>query len=80
MKANVGMTDQAARIVIGFGLLSLVVILESAVRWVGLIGLVPLATAVLGYCPLYSLLGIATWLERGVHRPHRLGASPRYLS
>lgn len=60
MKANVGLTDQAARIVIGFGLLSLVLILESGVRWLGLIGLVPLATAVLGYCPLYSLLGMDT--------------------
>jgi Protein of unknown function (DUF2892) len=60
MKANVGMTDQAARIVIGFGLLSLVVILEGGARWLGLIGLVPLATAVLSYCPLYSLLGMDT--------------------
>ncbi len=60
MKANVGMTDQAARIVIGVALLSLVVILEGGARWLGLIGLVPIATAVLRYCPLYSLLGVAT--------------------
>lgn len=60
MKANVGMTDQAARIVIGCGLLSLVVILEGDARWLGLIGLVPLVSAVLSYCPLYSLLGMDT--------------------
>ena len=60
MKTNVGTTDKAARIVIGFGLLSLVVLLESGARWLGLIGLVPLATAVFGYCPLYSLLDIDT--------------------
>ncbi|HWM44631.1 MAG TPA: DUF2892 domain-containing protein [Burkholderiales bacterium] len=60
MKANVGMTDQAARIVIGVALLSLAVILEGGARWLGLIGLVPIATALLSYCPLYSLLGVAS--------------------
>ncbi len=60
MKANVGMTDQAARIVIGTALLSLAVILEGGARWLGLIGLVPLATAVFSYCPLYSVLGVDT--------------------
>lgn len=60
MKVNIGKMDKAARILIGFGLLSLVVVLEGATRWLGLIGLVPLTTAVFGYCPLYSLLGMDT--------------------
>jgi hypothetical protein len=38
----------------------LLFVLEGGAKWFGLIGLVPLATAVFGYCPLYSLLGMST--------------------
>lgn len=41
----------------GLGLLSLLFVLEGNARWFGLIGLVPLATAVLGWCPAYLLFG-----------------------
>jgi hypothetical protein len=60
MTRNVGGIDRALRIVIGLGLLSLTVLLEGNLRWVGLIGLVPLATALVGNCPAYSILGIST--------------------
>lgn len=56
MKANVGGLDRGLRIVIGLVLLSLVVVGPQSM-W-GLIGLVPLATGLLSFCPLYSLLGI----------------------
>lgn len=56
MKANVGSLDRGVRIVIGLVLLSLVVVGPQSM-W-GLIGLVPLATGLLSFCPLYSLLGI----------------------
>ena len=66
MKANVGSLDRALRVLVGLGVLSLLVILEGNARWFGLIGLVPLLTATLGYCPLYSLLGVSTCpLQRG---------------
>jgi Protein of unknown function (DUF2892) len=57
---NVGTVDRAIRIVIGIALLSLIFILEGSARWLGLIGLVPLATAMIRWCPLYTALGIKT--------------------
>ena len=60
MKANVGTTDKVVRIILGIGLLSLLFILEGSAKWLGLIGLIPLGTALVGSCPLYSVLGIAT--------------------
>lgn len=60
MTTNVGSIDKAVRVVIGLGLLSLFFLLEGAARWWGLVGIVPLGTALLGYCPLYGLLGLST--------------------
>lgn len=60
MQKNVGSIDRALRMAAGLGLLSLVFLLEGGARWFGLIGLVPLATALLGNCPGYTLLGIST--------------------
>jgi hypothetical protein len=45
---------------VGLGLLSLLFLLEGQIRFVGLVGLVPLLTATLGFCPLYTLLGVST--------------------
>lgn len=60
MKTNVGAADRILRIVIGLGLISLLFVLDGGARWLGLIGLVPLLTAGLGYCPLYALFGISS--------------------
>lgn len=60
MKKNVGNTDRWIRIVLGIALLSLVVFLDGGIRWIGLIGLIPLITGILNYCPIYALLGIST--------------------
>jgi hypothetical protein len=60
MKLNVGVVDKVARIIIGLALLSLMFVLEGNLRWLGLVGIVPLATGLIGYCPLYSLLGLST--------------------
>lgn len=60
MKANVGSLDRALRVVIGLALLALFVFAEAPLRWWGLIGVVPLLTAALGFCPLYALLGVST--------------------
>ena len=65
MKANVGTADRIVRIVIGLALLSLVVLLEGGARWFGLIGLVPLATALIGWCPAYAPFGIDTCAHHG---------------
>lgn len=60
MKANVGNVDRVVRVVAGLALLSLVFVLEGGARWLGLIGLVPLGTAIMGYCPAYTLFGVST--------------------
>ena len=55
---NEGTADRIIRVVIGLGLLSIVFVGPQS-PW-GWIGVVPLATGVLGFCPLYRLVGINT--------------------
>ena len=57
---NVGGTDKLIRIVAGVGLLSLFFLLQGDARWLALVGVVPSATGLVGYCPLYTLLGLNT--------------------
>jgi hypothetical protein len=56
MKQNAGTIDRVIRVVLGLGLLSLTVV--GPQTWFGLIGVVPLLTGVVGFCPLYSALGL----------------------
>jgi len=58
MHLNEGFLDRAIRVALGVGLLSLTV-LGPQTLW-GLLGLIPLATGLVGYCPLYQLTGITT--------------------
>ena len=58
MNANVGHLDRVARIVLGLGLLSLTVM--GPQTWFGLLGLIPLATAIMGFCPLYTVFGFSS--------------------
>lgn len=60
MKPNVGGIDRAVRVILGLGLLSLFFLLEGNAKWFGLVGLVPLLTATIRFCPLYSLVGVNT--------------------
>ena len=60
MKPNVGTTDRALRIVLGVALLTLVFAIEGNARWLGLVGLIPLLTALRGWCPVYSVFGTTT--------------------
>jgi len=41
-------------------MLSAVFLVEGNARWLGLIGIVPLLTAIVRFCPLYTILGIRT--------------------
>ena len=61
---NMGTIDRVLRIVVGLALISIVFI-GPQTPW-GWIGVVPLATALMGYCPLYSLLGIKTCPTKNV--------------
>jgi hypothetical protein len=58
MTRNVGGMDRAVRIVAGVGLLALGAF--GPLGWWGLVGLVPLATGLVGWCPPYAMLGINT--------------------
>lgn len=58
MKKNIGTLDATIRIIVGIIILSLVFIGPKSL-W-GLIGLVPLLTGIIRYCPLYPVLGIKT--------------------
>jgi len=55
---NEGTLDRGIRIVIGLALLSLTVVGPKSM--LGLIGIVPLVTGAIGFCPLYKLLGLST--------------------
>ena len=57
-KTNVGTIDRILRIVIGLALIGLT--LSGTIGVWGWIGVVPLLTAALGSCPLYTVLGFST--------------------
>jgi len=58
MIKNVGGIDRILRIVVGLGILSLAFV-GPKTPW-GWIGLVPLLTAAIGFCPAYLPFGIKT--------------------
>jgi Inner membrane protein YgaP-like, transmembrane domain len=58
MERNVGTIDRALRVVVGLALIALVFV-GPQTPW-GWLGLVPLATAAMGWCPLYRVLGVRT--------------------
>ena len=63
MPVNIGTIDQYARIVAGLALVAYALQDGLSIQgwhWVGLIGLVLLATAFFRSCPLYSVLGFST--------------------
>jgi hypothetical protein len=57
MKKNIGTIDKAFRIVVGIIILIVGIVYSS---WLGLIGLLPLVTALTGNCPAYLPCGIST--------------------
>jgi len=58
MNSNEGALDRVVRVVVGLGILSLTVL--GPQTWWGLLGLVPLLTGLVGYCPVYGVLGLHT--------------------
>jgi hypothetical protein len=61
--SNVGSVDRIVRIVVGLVLIAYAIPIgfhQTGWNWTGWIGVVPLLTAIFGYCPAYSLFGIST--------------------
>ena len=57
MKCNVGKADRIFRVIAGLCIIIAGVYFKS---WFGVIGVIPLVTATLGWCPLYIPLGISS--------------------
>lgn len=57
MQKNIGKTDKTIRIIVGLVIIVIGLYFQS---WWGAIGLIPLGTALINWCPPYALLGIST--------------------
>jgi hypothetical protein len=57
---NVGSIDKFVRIVLGIALLSMFFLLESGMKYVGLLGIVLIMTGLFNFCGLYKIFGINT--------------------
>lgn len=70
MNTNVGPVDRVIRIVIGIVLIAFAMkwgipntgwsFPDTGWNWIGWIGLIPILTALVGFCPLYAVLGISS--------------------
>ncbi len=60
-KTNEGTVDRALRVVLGIALIvGYFINPDGAYSWLYWIGIIPLATGLIGWCPLYSVFGIKT--------------------
>ncbi|SNR86012.1 YgaP family membrane protein [Puniceibacterium sediminis] len=57
---NVGTIDRVVRVILGLALLAGYFMTNGPYTWVYLIGIIPLATGLMGTCPVYSLFGVNT--------------------
>ena len=57
VQPNIGSVDRVIRIIAGVAIIGLGVAYQS---WWGAIGIVPLGTALIRWCPPYAMLGIST--------------------
>ncbi len=61
MTKNIGGLDRILRIVLGLALIAgFFLNADASLRWLYLIGIVPLVTGLINYCPLYSIFGISS--------------------
>lgn len=64
MTVNEGVFDRVVRITVGFLLLSSFFVVDGNLKWLTLIGVAPLATGLMGWCPLYAPFGLTTCARR----------------
>jgi hypothetical protein len=60
MNVNVGTKDRVVRIGLALFFLVVLIAAPAPIRWIPLFGIVPLLTEFVGFCPLYTLLGLNT--------------------
>jgi cadmium resistance protein CadD (predicted permease) len=51
---NIELWDRVIRILVGVTILSAILLFNSQWKWLGLLGLVPLMTGIVGWCPIYA--------------------------
>ncbi|MFN0262814.1 DUF2892 domain-containing protein [Tepidamorphus sp. 3E244] len=66
MTNNMGNLDRLARAAVGIVLIGFAIFGPADItwKWIGYIGIIPLVTSVIGFCPAYTLLGISTCEQR----------------
>lgn len=57
---NVGTVDRVVRLTVAALLFAVFFYVPGPLHWLGLVGIVPLVTALIGWCPIYTLFGIST--------------------
>ena len=60
MKVNEGSLDRIIRVILSLIILALWFVLQGNIQYLALIGLIPLITGIIGWCPLYTVFGITT--------------------
>jgi hypothetical protein len=62
MTTNIGGIDRVVRIIVGLALIAFALFgpADIAWKWIGWIGVVPILTALVGWCPAYSMVGLST--------------------
>lgn len=60
MAKNIGNIERVLRIVVGAALLLGFFLTDGSYNWLYLLGIIPLATGLMGWCLPYQLLGINT--------------------
>jgi hypothetical protein len=60
MKANMGSADRWIRFILGIGLILLFFFTAAPIKYVGILGIIFVVTALIKWCPLYTLFGFNT--------------------
>lgn len=60
MKKNIGSVDKIIRLVAAVVIFVLYFVLPEGLQWLSLLGVIPMVTAFIGFCPLYPILKINT--------------------
>ncbi len=64
MDTNVGNADRILRVLIGVSLILFAAFATTIpYSWIGWIGVIPLFTALVGWCPIYRMIGANTCLK-----------------
>lgn len=70
MHMNIGKLERLLRAAVGGYLITLA--FAGTIGWWGWLGMVPVVTALVGVCPVYSVLGISTHKRKAALGPHRV--------